>query len=114
MADLSEYDHVGLLHPSNYLSAADLKGKDVTVTIESINPRDELQLPGKKKTIAKPVITFKAARKQFVLNKTNAHSIAKIHGPIPSEWIGKAITLYPTRVRFGPDMVDAVRVREKK
>lgn len=108
--ELKDYPTVGLLFPSKYLSADDLRGKDHVVVIDAISPRDELQRQGGKKEY-KPVIRFKGRNKALVLNKTNARTIAKLYGNEVTAWIGKAITLYPTRVQFGGSDVDAIRVR---
>jgi hypothetical protein len=107
--ELKKYDHVDLLFPSKYLKAADLRGQHVTVTIEHITPRDELQMKGGKKE-KKPVVTLRGKEKKWVLNKTNAQAIAKVHGAKPSKWVGQVVVLYPTKAMFGGDEVDALRV----
>lgn len=111
MASIKDFNHVDLLFPGKYLKAADLRGRDVTVTIERIDPREELQMRGGK-VEQKPVIYIKGAQKAWVLNKTNALSIAKVYGNEVTGWIGKAVTLYPARVQCGGKEVDAIRVRE--
>ena len=100
-----------LMHPSDYLSAPEFKGRDVTLTIESVGKSDLFLKGGKKKK--KPVFTFKETPKKFVCNATCADSIAQMYGTQAREWIGKRITLYPTKTTFGKDTVDCVRVREK-
>jgi hypothetical protein len=109
-SDLSDYNGVGLLFPSDYLQADDLRGKDVTVTIASIEPRHELK--GENNRIEhKPVVTVKNGTKKWVLNKTNAKTIAKKHGK-PMDWIGKQVTLYPTTCTAFGETVDCIRVRK--
>lgn len=108
--DLRDFPHVDLLFPSKYLCAADLRGRDVVVTIEAIAPRDELLRQGGAKEY-KPVMRLVGKTKALVLNKTNAKAIAKLYGNEVTAWLGKAITIYPTRVKFGRDDVDAIRVR---
>ena len=111
-----DLDHVQLLFPSQYVSAADLKGRDVTLTIERVVLRDlHLSNGG---TERKPVIHFvypdaRRDRKKLVLNKTNATTIAQLHGPVPSQWAGQKITLYPTTCKFGRETVDCIRVRDR-
>lgn len=110
--DLREYNHIALLFPSRYLCAADLRGKDVTVVIESIAPRDELVRIGGGKE-HKPVMKFKGKEKALVLNRTNAKAIAKLYGNEVLAWIGKSITIYPTTATFGKEQVEAIRVRPR-
>lgn len=112
MADIKDFNHLHLLFPSKYLQAGDLKGKQVTVAIEAIDPRGELQVAGGKSE-TKPVVRLKGAKKDWVLNKTNAKIIAKLYGNEVTAWIGKHITLYATKVRFGPELVEAIRVAER-
>ena len=100
---------VELLYPSKYLRSADLQGKDVTLTIEKVSV-DELQMRGGLRQ-KKPVVYFAKTEKMLVLNKTNAMTIAELYGLETDEWIGKQITIWPTQDRFGPDVVDCIRVR---
>lgn len=108
--DLPKFDHVDLLHPSNYVKAGELQGRDIHVTIKDVEPRHKLKTTRGEE--AKPVLWFQESEKGMVLNKTNARSIAKVHGPKPSGWIGKRITLYPTDVSAFGEIVTAIRVRE--
>lgn len=50
----------------------------------------------------------------FVCNITNLRSIAYAYGDDLDSWIGKEITLSPTQVSIGNDMVDTIRVRVVK
>ena len=99
-----------LMFPSDYVAAAEFLGRDVSLTIASVSFED-LQIRGGKKE-RKPVLTFRETKKKLVLNKTNAASIADIHGSKAESWAGKKITLYPTTTRCGRETVDCVRVRE--
>lgn len=108
-ANIKDYNHVDLLFPSKYLKAADLRGKAVTVVIDSIDPRGELQMRGGKKE-KKPIVYLRGKDKAWVLNKTNALAIAAIHGPEVTNWIGKSVTIAGRLVQFGGKEVDAVRV----
>lgn len=100
-----------LMHPGNFVSAVELKGRDVTVTIEKVE-RNELPREGSSKKDVLPVLSFIETPKKMVLNKTNASSIVTMYGAQAKEWVGKRITLYPTTTRFGADTVDCIRVRE--
>ncbi len=96
------------MYPSRWLSSKDLDGEDKIVTISRI---EEEQIGGDDKW----VLYFRKTEtdKGLVLNQTNAKSIAKLHGEDSDDWIGKAITLYPTEVQFKNEMVEAIRVRSK-
>lgn len=106
---LDDYPTVGLLFPSKYLSADDLRGRDVTVVIEAIEPRHELQRTDGKDY--KPVIRLRGKEKMWCLNKTNALIIADLYGRDARAWIGKAVTIYPAMVDSFGKRVPAIRVR---
>lgn len=99
-----------LLFPSRYLKAVDLQNRDVTVTIAGVT-LEQLPLRGTSQTRQRGVIALRKTEKQLVLNRTNAEVIVEIYGRDTDDWIDKQITLYPTRVKFGHQMVDAIRVR---
>jgi hypothetical protein len=90
---------------SSFLKAEHLPpGIEVPVTIESF---EETELDGKKKIVLK----FQGKEKGLALNKTNAMTIAHVHGPEVQGWLGKSIFLYSTKVDYSGQMVDAIRVR---
>lgn len=101
-----------LMFPSDYLAAEEFKGKDVTLTIKDVR-KDSLKLKdgGEEQ---KWIITFEKTPKKLVLNKTNASTIAKLHGSEAREWIGKPVTFYPTTCSAFGQQVDCIRVRGKK
>jgi hypothetical protein len=101
-----------LLYPSLYVCAGDLKGKDTTLTITATNAQ-ELVLVGGAKTKRKLILTFKEAKKKMICNVTNANTLVDLYGPKAEGFIGKRITIYPTKANFKGDMVDAVRIRDK-
>jgi len=100
-----------LLFPNDYLAAVEFKGKDVTLTVKSVKV-EELRMRGGAKE-SKPVLTFVETPKKLVCNKTNADSIAQMYGSEASAWVGKRITLYPTKTQCGRETVACIRVREK-
>ncbi len=102
--------HWKLLFPSEFLAAADLRGRDYALTIASVSV-DELPLAGTTKKERRPVLRFKETPKKVVLNKTNAKAIAKTLGNHTVEWVGKKVTLYPTMTKFGGADVECIRVR---
>lgn len=105
--------HWKLLFPSKYVGAGDIieKGSDAVVTIGGVTVQ-ELTMEGGVKE-HKPVISFTDARKDLILNKTNAKTIVKMHGSDLDGWVGKQITLYATTTKCGRDVVECIRIREK-
>jgi hypothetical protein len=111
------------MFPSAYLAAEDLEGKgdeSVTLTIASVQI-EELRAKPTEDAKQKWTLRFEELerrkdpidRKGFVLNKTNAKTIASLHGKEVGEWKGKRITIFrdPTVKAFGK--VGALRVRPK-
>jgi len=93
--------------PSKYLTAADLDGQDLAFTIagaklETLGQGDDAE--------QKIVLALRDEAKGLVINRTNATSIAKLHGDDTDDWIGKVITIGPREVQFGKDMVWSIRV----
>ena len=91
--------------PSNYLKAADLRGENVTVTIERVAMEE---ISGGEH---KPVVYFEGKERGLVLNKTNGTNISLIYGDDTDGWTGKAVVLFPTWVDFQGRSVEAIRVR---
>lgn len=108
---IEDYNRVELLFPSDYITAADLREKDAVITIIGLEPRHELQRTTGKDY--RPVIRMKGTEKLWVLNKTNAKSIAALHGKEVTGWVGKQVTIYPTTAQFGGKDVDCIRVRNR-
>jgi len=93
--------------PSKYISAADLNDQAVVVTIEKIR----MEEIGDQEE--KPVVYFSGRNKGLVLNKTNATTIAGIHGQDTDDWVGKSISLFPTQTEFQGRAVECIRVKIK-
>lgn len=115
--NLKGFEHFDLLFPSKYLKAGDLRGKEVTVVIDSIDPRHELVGSGGKKD-KKPVFFLKTPsgreiEKSMICNKTNGGRIAALYGPEVSRWVGKAITLVAEREPKS-DSGWAIRVKQEE
>jgi hypothetical protein len=81
------------LYPGRFIKAADLKGKNVTLTIADVKLEE---LIGDKGAQIKGIISFDRTDKQFVLNKTNGICIKEMFGKKVQEWVGKRITLMPS------------------
>jgi hypothetical protein len=96
---------------SAYVGNWDLQGRDLVVTIARIVP-GELAKAGTSKKDKAPIVFFEGKEKGMVLNKTNMKIIGGIVGSFKvKDWLGHAITLYPTTCQFGPNTVDCIRVR---
>jgi hypothetical protein len=97
---------VGEAFPSKYLSAVDLKGRSVVVTISKYSIEKFDDGP-------KPVLWFSGKEKGLCLNKTNANMIEELLGTDEmDDWKGKSITVYPTKVDYQGKRVDAIRVED--
>ena len=97
-------------YPSRFLSAEDLNGQDVTVTIANVTQET---LGQGKDAQQKLVASFVGKKKAMVLNKTNAKTIAKLYGDETDGWTGKRITIGAREVEFQGDMILALRVSLK-
>lgn len=94
---------------SDYLQAADLRDRQVTLIIshyevEEMGGRD-------RRKQEKPVLFFQRVRKGLVLNRTNTKTIEAAYGDEMDDWIGKPIIIYPRMVDFGGEEVLGIRVR---
>ena len=89
---------------SDYLKAADLKGREVTVVIDGVGVK-------KFNDGEKPFISFRGKEKGVILNKTNGGRIMDAFGSDSEDWIEKEVILYPEKVPYEGSMVDAIRVR---
>ena len=98
------------MFPSRFLSAQDLKGKSVTVTIAAITSEELAGEDGVKKQ--KPVMSFVKAKKSLVLNLTNWDTCAELYGENSNNWVGKPIEVYPDRTKFGTRTVACIRLRK--
>lgn len=90
--------------PSQYLKAADLNGRNVSLTIKNV----DIETIGDDR---KPVVYFEGKEKGLVLNKTNANTIAFTYGDDMDEWRGGEIIIFPTTTDFQGRTVDAIRVK---
>ena len=102
--------HYRKLFNSDYIGAYDLEDGDKTVTIESVT-KEDVFVPQSGTSDEKMIIRFSDARKAMVCNRTNADSIASLHGPDVDQWVGKPITLYVAKVKAFGGVTEAIRVR---
>jgi hypothetical protein len=90
--------------PSNYIKAADLKGRQVSVKMD----RAEYEMIGSDKKL---ILYFVGKDKGMVLNKTNANNIAMIYGDDTDDWRDQEIILFEAMVDFQGKTVPAIRVK---
>lgn len=113
--------HLELVYPSEYVKAADLKGRDVTIIIADITKETLVMVGGKKDR--KAVVHMRARNrdgspgqllgKRWVVGKTVLRQIGAATGEkVMDNWLGKEVTMYPDTCR-GKDgkMVECIRVR---
>jgi hypothetical protein len=91
--------------PSKWIDPADLKGKDVTLTIEAV----QMEKVGMD---SKPVIYFKGARKGLIINPTRKNSLkAALGSANTDDWIGQEVTLYVGISSF--NQKETIMIRER-
>lgn len=108
----SKRTHIETMVEKDYLGSWDVAERDFTLTIERVEKKELTLRGGKKKVV--PVLTFRGARKKFVLAaRTNRDTIAAIYGPYVEDWVGKAITIYMDPKCKSPNggTIPGIRVR---
>lgn len=100
---------MGVLYPSKYLKADDLRGKPVTVTIAGVALDDVVMAGGSHEQ--KVVISLAKTLKLWIAGKTNGHSLAVLLGSDGHQWIGKRVVLIADVDRLGRDVVPCIRVQ---
>jgi hypothetical protein len=96
--------------PKRFLSAADLKGKPVKLTIDREYTEELAGSDGAKKL--KSIVSFKGTGKELVCNITNFDAICDATGEYDTaNWPGQPIELYPTKTKMAGKTVDCIRVR---
>src|SRR5271155_6117375 len=91
---------------SAWVSVADLKGREVTVRIESC----DFEEVGPEKE-EKAVLTVKGAEKRLILNRTNWDVLVQAFGDESDRWPGGEIVLYPGEARYNGKVMPALRIR---
>ena len=95
---------------SGFLSASDLQGKTIRLTISEIASHTFNEGQNDEKT--QIVLSFEGKEKRLGLNVTNAKSIADKFGDDTDDWAGKEVKIYPTKTDFGGKTVDCIRIVE--
>ena len=76
---------------SQYLKAADLKGRTPNVVISAVELVEFDKEDGSKQV--KPAVALEGKEKKLVLNATNTDALNRKFGPQSDDWIGKTIML---------------------
>ena len=100
--------HYKSFYDYKYVAAHDLDGKEKVLEIAKVCGESLQSERGTDKCL---VLYFKGAKKGFVVNKTNAKTIARMYGTDTNTWVGKPITMYPTTTMSFGEEVDCLRVR---
>lgn len=101
-------EDISTLRPSKYLSHDDLKGRTLTLKIESVE-QEEIALGGSGKEW-ETVIRFEGVPKPLISNPTNDFSLAVLLGRKPPAWAGKRVSLMPSLTAFGSAVVPCIRI----
>lgn len=102
--------HWKTLTNPDYIGAYSLNSKDLSVTIDKVARELVTGTNGKKEECT---VAHLKGLKPFIINKTNAKTIAKVLGsPYIEDWSNKVITLYPTITKLKGEDVECLRVRE--
>lgn len=109
---------MGLGFLGTYITAAELVGKEPTLTIsrvtlekvESLKASDDA---GAGKMKDRVIVYFKESKSDrgWLLNRTNAECIKELWGRETEDWIGHKLTLHTTQVRVGPKVEPGIRVK---
>lgn len=111
-------DHWEALFDAKFLRWFDLNGKPALVEITGV-AKQKLTLPGGKQD-ERGVLQLRLVQghitnvKPLVLNKTNAATIAGIHGDKPTGWTGGHIVLFEDQTQCKGKTVPCIRVRERR
>jgi len=110
MSDKSKTHWKKAFNP-NYIGAYSLEpGEELVVTIESVGKEDVMNADGREEEC---LVAHLKGQKPFILNKTNAKTVATVTGSnYIEDWPGKQIQLYVAKVKAFGQMVDALRVRD--
>ena len=101
------------LRSTDYITADEFDGKDVTITITRFEKkdfeRDDKDTENGKKHKKIGVAYFKGSERGWVLNETNIQLLNAIF-PTPEDAIGHRVTLRAEEVNFGREKVPGIRV----
>lgn len=97
---------VSEVYGGTYLTGADLAGKSHRLSIEAVAV-EEVGDDRERKL----VVAFVGAKKNLVLNKTNASALVSAFGDDTDAWPGNTVELFTVPVNFNGRTYDGIRVR---
>ena len=101
-------DNFDKMFPGRYLKSGHLPEPGCTLEIVALVTED---LGSDGEEDARTSIAFKGRKRRLMLNITNAKCIAAMFGKKTATWVGKSLTIYPTRCMSFGKMEDCIRVR---
>jgi hypothetical protein len=95
---------ISKIFPNGSFKSADLKGREITRRINSVDVRDYDDGP-------RPLLRFDNERRTLPLSYANARALAGALGDNTDSWRGREIVIFTERVPYRDALVDAIRVR---
>lgn len=92
------------MFPGRWITSKTLQGREFDLTIRDLTQE---KIGGDKRW----VLWFRECEAGLPLNKTNAATIADLHGSETERWVGRRITLFPGQATWQGKTVPAVRVK---
>lgn len=108
---------MGLGFLGTYITAAELVGKEPTLTVDRVLLEKVESLKAddgaSSKIKDRVIVYFRESKgdRGWLLNRTNAECIKELWGRETNDWIGHKLTLYTTQVRVGPKMEPGIRIK---
>ena len=97
-----------------YMAAANLEGMDRRVTIRDVNEEVQPARNDDEEEVKAPILYIQEHQKGIRLNKTMATQLVEMFGtPDTNHWIGKQITIFPTKERAFGQTWDVIRIRDE-
>ena len=106
--------HWKKLDNPNYLGAYSLMDgevREINATIEKVVVEEVKSERGSESC----KVMYLRGHKPMILNTTNSRTIEKIYDtPYIEDWAGKVITIYIAKIKIKGEMMDCLRIRNKK
>lgn len=97
-------------YPSQYLTAADLHGKRLRVSIASVEEVEVPDFNDKSITRRRILVGFKGANKKMLVGARNANILADAISDDCDQWVGQTIELFAQRESVAGVLKDVLKV----